>query len=183
MPYSFTDPAKVNSTVVAKKNKVFRQFSVDSIAILVWEIIHFKLKISYAQIIFSYFWVILSSFGNSAPDSECVTQTCYEHGQLYWSDLCCSLSHNLGYLANGCQLQTNNLFSGFSPPPIHFLINLAHVGFVLSKTFGMSYPCSHYQGCHNWSFFKSTSCNCYGFLHLDCHEFSLDKLSAKNYKF
>ena len=38
------------------------------------------------------------------------------------------------------------------------------------------------QGCNN-NFCKSRSCNCYGFLHLDCHESSLNKLSATNYKF
>ena len=39
------------------------------------------------------------------------------------------------------------------------------------------------QGWHNWSFYKSSGCNWYGFLHLDCCEFSLNKLSAKHYKF
>ena len=46
------------------------------------------------------------------------------------------------------------------------------------------------QGCHNWSFCKSSSCNCYGFLqcltedlHLDCDEISLNKLCAKKYKY
>ena len=34
-----------------------------------------------------------------------------------------------------------------------------------------------------WSFCKSSVCNCFVFLHLNCHEFSLNKLSAKNYKF
>ena len=39
------------------------------------------------------------------------------------------------------------------------------------------------QGCHNWSFCKSSGCNCYDFLHLDCHEISLNKLGAESYKF
>ena len=39
------------------------------------------------------------------------------------------------------------------------------------------------QGCYKWSFCKSSGCNCYSFLHLDCHEFSLNKLSANNYRF
>ena len=39
------------------------------------------------------------------------------------------------------------------------------------------------QGCHNWSFCKSSGCNCYGFLHLNCHAFRFNKLSSKNYKF
>ena len=32
-------------------------------------------------------------------------------------------------------------------------------------------------------FCKSSGCNWYGFLYLDCHEFSLNILKAKNYKF
>ena len=39
------------------------------------------------------------------------------------------------------------------------------------------------QGCHSLSIYKSSVCNYYGFLHLDCHEFSLNKLSEKSYKF
>ena len=39
------------------------------------------------------------------------------------------------------------------------------------------------QGCHIWSFCKYIGCNFYGFLHLDCHELTFNKLSAKYYKF
>ena len=39
------------------------------------------------------------------------------------------------------------------------------------------------QGCHNFRFCKSSGCNFYGFLHLDCHEYSLNKSSAKYYRF
>ena len=36
-----------------------------------------------------------------------------------------------------------------------------------------------WQGYHNWVFCKYRACNLYGFLHLDCHEFSLNELNAK----
>ena len=39
------------------------------------------------------------------------------------------------------------------------------------------------QGCHNWTFCKSRGYNFYSFLYLDCHEFSHNKLGAKNYRF
>ena len=39
---------------------------------------------------------------------------------------------------------------------------------------------NHSHTCQNLNMAKSSGCNFYGFLHLDCHEFSLNKLSAKN---
>ena len=45
------------------------------------------------------------------------------------------------------------------------------------------YTDSLVQGCYIWSLCKSSGCNLFGFLHLNCHEVSLNKLSAKNDNF
>ena len=43
--------------------------------------------------------------------------------------------------------------------------------------------CTPNQGCHECRFRKSRGCNCYDFLHLDCQEFSIKKLSEKIIRF